>query len=181
MTFYNPYNPYGYEPEMPGPIDDDTTMTDEERMRARMHRVIVQLISIVVALIIGIGLCALFDSCTTERVVTVERHTTDTLRISQYQRDSIYLSDSIYVSDFVRDDTVFKTVERWHTQYRDRWRTDTVYQSKTDTVPVPVPVPAGKPQNTLTWWQQARLYLANIMLWMALLIGVIYVGKKFTK
>jgi hypothetical protein len=102
---------------------------------------------------------------------------TDTVRIVQHQHDSIYLSDSIYVNDFVRDDTVYKTVERWHTQYRDRWRTDTIYQSKRDSIPYPVEVIKEVPAQ-LTWWQQTRLHLANIVLWLLVVLAVIYVGKK---
>lgn len=111
-------------------------LNDDERLKAGCF----QLITIVGTIIAAIAICALFGSCTTTKYVPVIEHHTDTLRIVQHQRDSIYLSDSIYVNDFVRDDTVYKTVERWHTQYRDRTVRDTIYQSRTDSVPTPYPV-----------------------------------------
>ena len=69
------------------------------------------------AFIVALLICALFGSCTTTKYVPVPEYHTDTVRITNHTRDSIYLSDSIYINDFVRDDTVYKTIERWHTQY----------------------------------------------------------------
>jgi hypothetical protein len=128
-------------------------------------------------IIFALAMCALLGSCTTTKYVQVPEYHTDTLRVTQYQRDSIYLSDSIYVNDFVRDDTVFRTVERWHTQYRDRWHTDTIMQSRRDSIPYPVEVTKEVPSE-LTWWQQTRLYLANTLLVVLGLIGIGWVVKK---
>ena len=102
-------------------------------------------------------------SCTTTKYVPVIKTHTDTLIQTRTKYDSIYLSDSIYISDFVRTDTVFRTVERWHTQYRDRWQHDTIYKSRTDSVPVPVPTPVEVPAK-LTWWQQTRMHIGGIAL-----------------
>jgi len=99
------------------------------------------------------------------------------VRIVQHQRDSIYLSDSIYVSDFVRDDTVYKTIERWRTKYIERLSHDTIYQSKRDSIPYPVEVTKEMPAK-LTWWQQTRLHLANIVLYLLLIVGIIWIAKK---
>ena len=49
-------------------------------------------------------------------------------------------------------------------------RIDTIYEAKTDSVVTIQEVPAK-----LTWWQQTRLHLANIMLWV-LGIAAIYGG-----
>ena len=119
-------------------------------------------------------------ACTTTKYVPMPEYHTDTVRIVQHQRDSIYLSDSIYVSDFVRDDTVYKTVERWHTQYRDRWRTDTIYQSKLDSIPYPVEVTKEVPAE-LTWWQQTRLHLANIVLVILAVACVVWAVRLYIK
>ena len=118
----------------------------------------------------------LLGSCTTTKYVPVIEHTTDTLRVSRNIRDSIYVHDSIRVSE--KGDTV--KIERWHTQYRDRWNTDTVYQHRVDSVPAPYPVEKKVPAK-LTWWQQTRLHLANILLYLILIVGIIYVGKKHIK
>ena len=142
---------------------------DEERMLAVIHRLAYAL----VAAAVGILLCALLSSCTTTQYVPVPEYHTDTLRQVTVRHDSVMVHDSIHVSE--KGDTV--RIERWHTQYRDRWHTDTVYQSKRDSIPYPVEVVKEVPAK-LTWWQQTRLHLANIVLWMLLLLAVIYVGKK---
>jgi hypothetical protein len=68
--------------------------------------------------------------------------------------------------------------EMWHTQYRDRLKTDTVYRSKVDSVPVPYPVEKTvKVEKPLTWWQQTRLHMANIML----MLLAIFAGYKLWK
>ena len=137
-----------------------------------------QAASVIVGVVLGLLLCALFSSCSTQRVVTVERRTTDTLMMLNSIRDSIYLHDSIYVSYFVRADTVFRTVERWHTQYRDRWQHDTIYKSRTDSVPVPVPTPVEVPAK-LTWWQQTRMHIGGIVLAVLGLYIAFILIKKF--
>ena len=118
-------------------------------------------------------LCALLGSCTTTKYVpVVERHT-DTLRLSRNIRDSIYLHDSIRVSE--KGDTV--RIERWRTRYVERTSHDTIYQSRHDSVPAPFPVEKKVPAE-LTWWQQTRLHLANILLYLLAVVAIIYVGKR---
>lgn len=140
-------------------------ISDDERMRAGCLQGIAYIFLILAAFV----LCAIFGACTTTNGVTVERHTTDTLRLSRNIRDSIYVHDSIMVA--ATGDTV--RIERWHTQYRDRWHTDTIYSSRTDTVPMPYPVVKTVPAE-LTWWQQSRIHLANIVLWMLLMLAVLW-------
>lgn len=103
---------------------------------------------------------ALLTGCKTrERIV--EHVRTDTLIQLRHERDSIYLHDSTYVRE--RGDTLY--IERWHTAWRDRVRTDTVRVSHTDSVPVPYTIEVVKEVTApLTWWQKTRLWLANIML-----------------
>ena len=51
-----------------------------------------------------------------------------------------------------------------------------------DSIPIPYPVEVTKEVPAeLTWWQQTRLYLANILLILAALAAVIYVGKRHIK
>lgn len=149
-------------------------LDDDERMKAGC----LQLASVIFSVILALLLFALFNSCSTQRVVTVERRTTDTLMMLNSIRDSIYLHDSIYIIDFVRTDTVFRTVERWHTQYRDRWQHDTIYKSRTDSVPVPVPTPVEVPAK-LTWWQQTRMHIGGIVLTVLGLYIAFILIKKF--
>lgn len=164
IDYNNPNDPWqhnGYDPYK--------GLSDEERIKAGC----MQVVAFIVMLIVGLALCALFGSCTTTKYVPVPEYHTDTLRQVTVRHDSVMVHDSIHVSE--KGDTV--RIERWHTQYRDRWRTDTVYQSKHDSIPYPVEVVKEVPAK-LTWWQQTRLHLANIVLWLLALLAVIYVGKK---
>ena len=78
--------------------------------------------------------------CKTKEYVPVVEHHTDTLRLVQHHRDSIYLHDSTFVREYIQGDTVRIVTEMWHTKYRDRLKTHTLYRSRTDSVPVPYPV-----------------------------------------
>ena len=156
MWRHNGYDPY-------------KGMNDEERIAAAILHIVYTCLGLLVAVL----LCALFSGCTTTKYVTVPEYHTDTLRQVTVRHDSVMVHDSIRVSE--KGDTVL--IEKWHTQYRDRWRTDTVYQSKRDSIPYPVEV-VKEVQAKLTWWQQTRLHLANIVLWLLALLAVIYVGKK---
>jgi hypothetical protein len=112
----------------------------------------------------------LLTGCTTTKYVPVVEHKTDTLLCYSSIRDSIYVHDSIHVHE--RGDTV--TVERWHTRWRDRRHSDTVYISKTDSVPRPYPVEVVKEvAKPLTWWQQARIYVGGIVIF-GLIIFVVW-------
>ena len=144
-------------------------LNDEERIAAALLRIAYTCIGLLVAVL----LCALLSGCTTTKYVPVPEYHTDTLRQVTVRHDSVMVHDSIHITE--KGDTV--RIERWHTQYRDRWRTDTIYQSKTDSIPYPVEVTKEVPAK-LTWWQQMRLHMANIVLWLLALLAVIYVGKK---
>ena len=94
----------------------------------------------IVAFIVGIALCALFGSCTTTEYVTVEKIKHDTTYVSKVQRDSIWLHDSIYMKEWMKGDTVYRDVDRWHTKYIEKQVHDTVYKARVDSVPKPYPV-----------------------------------------
>ena len=95
--------------------------------------------SLFTLIIVMIAAAVALAGCKTREVVVTEHHT-DTLRLVQHHRDSIYLHDSTFVREFVQGDTVRIVTEMWHTKYRDRLKTDTLYRSRTDSVPVPYPV-----------------------------------------
>lgn len=159
MWRHNGYDPY-------------KGLSDKERMMAGCLQVFIVAGAFIVALLI----CALFSSCTTTKYVPVPEYHTDTLRLSHNIQDSIYVHDSIMVQQ--KGDTL--TIDRWHTQWRERIIRDTIYQSKRDSIPYPVEVIKEVPAQ-LTWWQQTRLHLANILLYLLLIVGIIYVGKKHIK
>jgi hypothetical protein len=134
-------------------------------------------------LIVGIiiGLWALFlmtmcTGCTTTKYVQVPEYHTDTLIQTKVLKDSVWLCDSTYIRE--KGDTVL--IERWHTQYKWREVHDTTYVSKTDSIPYPVEVTKEVPAE-LTWWQQTRLHLANILLIALALCAVVWIGKNHIK
>ena len=126
---------------------------------------------LLVCMLIGLMVCGLLTSCKSHEPTIVERVRTDTVRITQQQRDSIYLRDSIFVNQWQSGDTIFQIRDRWHTQYVKNEVRDTFYKARVDSVPVPYPVIKKVPAE-LTWWQQCRLHLANIVLWVILIIAL---------
>jgi hypothetical protein len=127
--------------------------------------------------VLGIIACLLMtmcSSCTTTKYI--EHHTIDTLKVTKYERDSIYVHDSTFVK--VDGDTVL--IEKWHTRWRDRWQHDTIYQSKTDSIPYPVEVPKYQ-DAPLTWWQQARMHVGGIVIYGLLIVLFIYIFKFYRK
>ena len=114
----------------------------------------------------------LLSGCTTTKYVEVERVSHDTLKITKHQRDSIWLHDSVWVE---KDDSIIR-IEKWHTKYVEKQVHDTVYQSKTDSIPVPYPV-EKLVEKQLSGWQQFRLWLGNI----ALISGVVAMAAWFVR
>lgn len=124
-------------------------------------------------MIAAVGL--LLTACSSTKVVTVERVRTDTVKTVRNVRDSIYMHDSIRISE--KGDTV--TIERWHTRYRDRLLLDTIYESHTDSVPVPYPVETLV-ERQLSWWQRTQMYAGDVLL-LVLLGGAVYGVIKLKK
>lgn len=91
------------------------------------------------------------------------------------KKDSIHIKDS--VSMIVRNDTIL--IDRWHIQYKDRWKyqivTDTII--KTDSIPVPYPV-----EKQLTKWQQLKMDTGGVSMIAILffvIVVVVYFVQKF--
>ena len=122
----------------------------------------------------------LLGGCKSVEYITVPVSHTDTLIITKHQRDSIYMKDSTHVSEQQRGDTILLKITKWRTEYRDREVHDTLYQSKTDTVPVPYPV-SEYVEKPLSWWQKTRLKMGEILMVLIGLIGLIGLIKLKTK
>lgn len=132
--------------------------------------------AILITVIIGMAICALFSSCKSVEYVPVIEHHTDTLIQTNLQRDSIYVHDSITVSQ--QGDTV--RIEKWHTKYVEREVHDTLYQAVHDSIPQPYPVIKEVPAE-LTWWQHFRISLANILLWVVGIVAVVTLVRWWLK
>ena len=93
----------------------------------------------------------LFNSCSPKVIYVPEYHT-------EYitKTDSVVKVDSVHVKDSVIIKQAGDTIEidRWHTEYKDRWRERVVIDSiiKVDSVSVPYPV-----EKKLSKWQQAKV------------------------
>ena len=125
--YHNPNDYWQHNPMMQDPnIDPDDAMKSGCFV----------LIFYIVAFIVGVALCALLGSCTTTEYIPVIEHRTDTLIQTKVQHDSIHVKDSTIVD---KRDSIIK-IEHWHTKYVESIRHDTVYKSRTDTVPQPYPV-----------------------------------------
>ena len=111
--------------------------------------------------------------CKSVEYVPVIEHRTDTLIQTKVLKDSIYLKDSTHVSE--RGDTV--RIEHWHTQLIKKEVHDTVYQSKTDTVPKPY-VMLEYTDKPLTAWQKLRIHIGDIAIFATLILLIIFLMKR---
>ena len=143
---------YGEMPEVPE-IDDYYNRRCEKAYKGCFWSMVLALATFLIVSVI------LLTSCTTTKVVEVEKVRTDTTYITKWQKDSVWLHDSIHVTE--RGDTVM--IERWHTKWRDRLRVDTIYRATHDTIPQPYEVVREVPAE-LSWWQRLRLWLGNAVL-----------------
>ena len=133
--------------------------------------------SILTGIILGLIACALItlcSSCTTTKYVPVIEHHTDTLIQTKVQKDSIFMHDSVEVR--IAGDTV--TIDRWHTKYISKEVHDTIYQSKTDSVPAPYPVEVIKEVPAeLTMWQLLKMKVGGAAIILLLLAFAIWVWR----
>ena len=166
MTQYTNPNDYwlnnGYDPYK--------GLNDEERMKAGC----LQIISIVVMMTVGLLLCALFGSCKSVEYVPVIEHHTDTLIQTKMVKDSVYLKDSTHVSE--KNDTV--KIEHWHTEFLKKEVHDTVYISKTDSVPAPYPVEVIKEVPAeFTMWELLKMKAGGIAIMLCIFAFLFWIWR----
>ena len=143
-----------------------------ERRKQESGEVIKQIVKTLLVCLAFALLGWLLSGCTTTKYVPVIEHTTDTLVQRVVERDSIHVHDSIRVSE--KGDTV--TIERWHTQYRDRWHHDSIYIAKHDTIPQPYPVTEYvERKRTIFEWMLIIVGIA------ALFGGILWLANKVKK
>ena len=152
-------------------------------------------VAILITVILGMAICALFSSCKSVEYVTVpEVHNEH-----HWHTDSVHQTDSIIretqttimqldSATMARYGIQLKSAERaWlvKTQEMERqiqmllqinMQKDSVH----DTVPVPVPVIKEVPAE-LTWWQHFRISLANILLWVVCIVAVVTLVRWWLK
>ena len=189
MTPIDYNNPNDYWPQTG--YDPYKGMTDKERMKAGC----LQVIGTVIGIIIAVAVCALLGSCTTTKYVPV----TETHTEHHWHTDSVKERDSTHTER----ETIIREVDsaamaRYGIQMESNQRAWLVLQREMenrlremehrsaqrdivhDSIPAPFPVEVKVPAE-LTWWQQARLHLANILLYLILIVAVIYFGRRHLK
>lgn len=115
----------------------------------------------------------LFGGCKSVQYVPVESIRHDSIYITQHQRDSIYLHDSIHIRE--KGDTI--RIEQWRTRYVEKIVIDTLIQIERDTIPQPYPVEVEMPAM-LSWWQQTRIHLGELLIAMILAIVGWWIYKR---
>jgi hypothetical protein len=161
-------------------VKDNKELNEEERIRWRA--VAWATMCYLAVLMMAVLLCIMLGGCTTTKYVTVPEYHTDTLKVSHNVHDSIYVHDSVWVSEQQRGDTILLTTTKWLTKYVERLSHDTIYQSKTDSVPAPYPVEVKVPAE-MTWWQQTRMHvggvvLALLLMWLAVRLVNLWREKR---
>lgn len=112
--------------------------------------------------------------CKSVEYVPVIEHRTDTIYQSKVVHDSIYQHDSTYIKE--KGDSVY--IERWHTKYVLKEKTDTLYESRVDSIPVPYEVVKEvEVEKSLSWWQSARMHIGGIVCWLLLILAIYGVMK----
>ena len=164
MDYFNPNDYWNKED-----ADQYQGMTDGQKLRAVCWQMVIYLVAVAIGMIV----CSMFTSCKSVEYVFVPQTHTDTLIQTKLQHDSIYINDSTVITE--KGDTV--KIEKWHTKYVEKQVHDTLYIAKTDSVPAPYPVIKEVPAE-LSWWQQTRLHIANILLWSLLIVGIVWIIKK---
>ena len=128
------------------------------------------LVSVTIVLLLVLNLLC---SCTKTEYITIEKVRTDTTYITKQQRDSIWLHDSVMVSE--KGDTV--RIEKWHTKYVEKQVHDTLYQSKTDSVPAPYPV-IKEVKQTLSKPQKGLMFI-GLSTVIAIIVWIGWKLKRF--
>ena len=147
-------------------------MDPQDQMAAGCFRAV----AIIVAFIIAMIVCSFFTSCKSIEYVPIIEHHADTLIKTNVQRDSVYVHDSVTVTQ--KGDTVL--MDRWHTKYVEREVHDTTYISKIDSIPTPYPVEV-KVEKQLTWWQQARMHIGDVVFWLSIIVAVVALVRWWLK
>ncbi len=166
MTDYDNYDFWN-----PGEPDLYKDMEDDERI----VNTICHIAGMVICFVIMLGLCAMCSSCTTTKYVPVIEHHTDTLIQMKIMKDSVYLKDSTHVSE--KGDTV--KIEHWRTEFVKKEVHDTIYISKTDSIPAPYPVEVIKEVPAeLNWWQRLKMKVGGAAIILCLLAFLIWVWRS---
>ena len=123
-----------------------------------------------IALYMMVAVAVALTGCAPRVTQDVRSVRTDTVYVGHTERDSVYLHDSLYIHEYARGETIYVDRTRWREYFVDRWKRDTVYESRVDTCVVyreVIKEPEKKKQRTI-------LTLAGF----GLLLLLIYVYRR---
>lgn len=186
MEYNNPNQPW-----FPPGYDPYKDMSDNERMVIGC----VSVFGIISGVVAALLLCALFVGCTTTRYIPV----TETHTEHHWHTDSVKERDSTHTER----NTIIRELDsaamaRYGIQMQANQRAWLVLQremenrlrelehmtAQRDTVrdSIPTPYPVQVPvEKQLTWWQQARLHLANIVLILLAVACIVWAVRLYLK
>lgn len=134
---------------------------------------------VMIGLLLGLVACALITLCagctTTKYIETVRA---DTVWQNHTVHDSIHVRDSVWVEKWTQGDTVYVVKDRWKTEWRERLKMDTVYIAKHDTVVVK---PQVNTEGDLSWWQQAKMRVGALVIFLMAIAVVLAIYKVARK
>ena len=126
-----------------------------------------------VALAIFTTVIIMCSSCTRTVYVPITSVQRDSIFLHTHSRDSIMVHDSITIRE--KGDTVW--MERWHTAYRDRLLTDTIYIERHDSINVPVPIEKPLSFSDRAWIKVGKLGVMASAMVLVVILGYIFRKK----
>lgn len=177
MWRHNGYDPY-------------KGMSDDERMKAGC----LQVVCVVVGFIAAMLICALFGSCTTTKYIPVtEQHTehhwhTDSVK----ERDSVHTENTTIIREvdsaamakygiqMQANQRAWLVLQREMEQrLRELEHMTATRDTIRDSIPAPFPVEVIKEVPAkLTWWQQTRLHIINVLMMFGIIWLIVWIGRK---
>lgn len=163
-------------------------LSDDERMKAGC----LQMAGIVGGIIAALLICALFGSCTTTKYVPItEQHTehhwhTDSVK----ERDSIHTENTTIIREvdsaamakygiqMQNNQRAWLVLQReMENRLRELEHMTATHDTIHDSIPCPVEVIKEVPAK-LTWWQQTRLHIINMLMMFGIIWLIVWIGRK---
>lgn len=108
------------------------------------------------AVVLIAAIVGTLTGCTTTKKMVVEKVHHDTIMQTKLRVDTCIMKDSVVVTE--------QGTDRWHTRYLLRYRTDTVYKVRVDSIPKITTITKEITRQVPTqrkWWETALMILGG--------------------